>query len=271
MHEMLVERQRLENYAIIKHQEKYCSIVNGTQRLEEITMGQHYTTLLFDVDDTLLDFDAAEAVALPLVCEEFGLPYSEAVRQHYRALNEELWHALELGEVTREELLTTRFSRLFKAFGQSVDGAKADARYRDCLIVGQQFVPGADEVIQTLAQQHELFIVTNGVTTTQHQRLAHTGLKHFFTDIFVSEQTGSQKPMRAFFDYAFARIPNFDATKTLIIGDSFGADIVGGHRAGIDTCWLNAKGKQRTADIPVTYEITALHELYRILNIKQNV
>lgn len=234
-------------------------------------MEKHYTTLLFDVDDTLLDFDAAEAVALPLVCKEFGLPYSEEVRQQYRALNDELWHALELGHVTREQLLTTRFSRLFEAFGHTVDGALADARYREQLVVGQQFVPGAKEVITTLAEQFELFIVTNGVTATQHQRLAHAGIQQCFTEIFVSEQTGSQKPMRDFFDYVFARIPQFDASKTLIIGDSFGADIVGGHAAGIDTCWLNTKGKQRTADIPVTYEITALSELYRILNITQTV
>ncbi|MEE1130217.1 MAG: YjjG family noncanonical pyrimidine nucleotidase [Caryophanon sp.] len=234
-------------------------------------MKKQYTTLLFDVDDTLLDFDAAEAVALPLVCEEFGLTYSEQVRAYYRDINEELWRALELGQVTRDELLSSRFARLFQAFGQSVDGQMADARYRDYLVVGQQFVPEADQVIQTLSKQHDLFIVTNGVTTTQHKRLEHAGMKHLFRDIFVSEQTGSQKPMRAFFDYAFTRIPQFDATKTLIVGDSFGADIVGGYNAGIDTCWLNAKGKPKTADIPVTYEIKALRELYRILNIPQIV
>ena len=265
-------------YVILYHYEKYGSIIYGAiTYLQEtcnrwgITMEKQYTTLLFDVDDTLLDFDAAEAVALPLVCKDFGLPYSEAVRQYYRDINEELWHALELGHVTREELLSTRFTRLFSAFGQTVEGALADARYRDYLVVGQQFVPGADEVIRTLAAEHALFIVTNGVTTTQHKRLEHAGLKHLFTDIFVSEQTGSQKPMSDFFNYAFARIPQFDAAKTIIIGDSFGADIVGGHAAGIDTCWLNAKGKQRTHDIPVTYEIKALRELYDILNIKQTV
>ena len=42
-------------------------------------MMKQYTTLLFDVDDTLLDFDAAEAVALPLVCKEFGLTYNAAI------------------------------------------------------------------------------------------------------------------------------------------------------------------------------------------------
>lgn len=232
---------------------------------------KQYKHLLFDVDDTLLDFDSAELGALPLVCNDYGIAYSEEIRQVYRAINEELWSALEIGRVTRHELLTTRFTRLFETFGYTVNGAEADARYRDYLVVGQQFVPHADEVIQTLSQKFDLYIVTNGATDTQHKRLRHAGIHGHFNDIFVSEQTGSQKPMPAFFDYVFERIPQFNANETLIIGDSFSADIVGGHHAGIDTCWLNAKGKEPTVNIPVTYEIENLRELYSILNIKQTV
>lgn len=235
-------------------------------------MTKQYTTLLFDVDDTLLDFDAAELAALPLVCDDYGIPYSEEVRQVYRDINDELWTALEQGNVTREELLTTRFTRLFNTFGYSIDGNEADQRYRDYLVVGQQFVPHADEVVRTLAQEgHDLYVVSNGVTETQHKRLKHAGIHQHFKEVFVSEQTGSQKPMRAFFDYVFERIPEINLEQTLIIGDSYGADIHGGYNAGIDTCWLNAKNKQRTTFCDATYEIENLRQLYAILNMKQPI
>jgi 2-haloacid dehalogenase len=71
--------------------------------------------------------------------------------------------------------------------------------------------------------------------------------------------------MKEYFDYVFARIPNFDVKQALIIGDSLSADIKGGQLAGLDTCWLNSEMKPNNTDIVPTYEIKMLEELYRIL------
>ena len=39
----------------------------------------------------------------------------------------------------------------------------------------------------------------------------------------------------------------------------------GGIHAGIATCWMNPKQKPNVQDLPITYEITHLKELYSIL------
>lgn len=87
-----------------------------------------------------------------------------------------------------------------------------------------------------------------------------------FKGIFVSEDTGFQKPMKEYFDYVFERIPHFSVDQGLIIGDSLTADIKGGRLAGLDTCWMNPDMSANDTDIEPTYQIQRLNELQHILN-----
>ncbi|MEC1177940.1 YjjG family noncanonical pyrimidine nucleotidase [Metasolibacillus meyeri] len=224
-----------------------------------------YQHLLFDLDDTLLDFGAAEDVALHRLFEEQKIPLTEDIEANYRQINSNLWTRFENGEITRDEVLATRFAKLFAAYGQEVDGVQFDEKYRNYLTESKVFVKGAWELINKLALQFDLYLVTNGVSTTQYKRLQVTGLAPFFKNVFVSEDTGYQKPMKGYFDYVFERIPNFHTKKALIIGDSFHADIVGGIEAGIDTCWLNPNGKQSVDNYKPTYEIVGLQQLEKML------
>ncbi|WP_042477195.1 YjjG family noncanonical pyrimidine nucleotidase [Bacillus ndiopicus] len=224
-----------------------------------------YQHLLFDLDDTLLDFGAAEDMALHRLFEEQGIPLTEDVEVKYRQINAGLWTRFEHGEITRDEVITTRFAKLFEAFGQEVDGEQFDEKYRNYLAESKVFVPGAWELVNQLAHKFDLYLVTNGVSTTQYKRLQITGLAPLFKNVFVSEDTGYQKPMKGYFDYVFDRIPNFNTEAALIIGDSFSADIVGGIHAGIDTCWFNQQGKQGVENYEPTYEITELQQLKKIV------
>lgn len=120
-------------------------------------------------------------------------------------------------------------------------------------------------MITNLKDDYELYIVTNGVSTTQDKRLKDAGLHPFFKDIFVSEATGFQKPMPEYFDYVFKRIPDLSVERSIIIGDSLSSDIKGGELAGLDTCWFNPYSLPNTTGCNPTYEIKKLEELYEIL------
>lgn len=230
---------------------------------------KNYKTLLFDVDDTLLDFGAAERAALRFLFEEKNISLTTEIETHYKKINQDLWRSFEEGKINRDEVLNTRFSILFKTYNREVDGALLEKSYRSYLEEGKQLMEGALEVIIDLQNNnYDLYIVTNGVSKTQYKRLRASGLHPLFKDIFVSEDTGFQKPMKEYFDYVFARIPNFDVKQALIIGDSLSADIKGGQLAGLDTCWLNSEMKTNNTDIVPTYEIQILDELYRILTYK---
>ncbi len=130
---------------------------------------------------------------------------------------------------------------------------------------------GALELITNLQKRFVLHIVANGVSRTQDKHLRDSGLYPYFNEVFVSEDTGFQKPMKEFFEYVFTRIPAFPREKGLIIGDSLRADIRGGQRAGLDSCWFNPTETGNDTDTVPTYEIQKLDELYQILNADKRI
>ena len=92
-----------------------------------------------------------------------------------------------------------------------------------------------------------------------------SGFAPYFKDVIISEVAGYQKPDKRYFDYLFAKHPEFSKDLSLIIGDSLSSDIRGGNNAGIDTCWYNPRRMENKTDCICTYEIAALEELYTIL------
>jgi 2-haloacid dehalogenase len=227
-----------------------------------------YKTLLFDVDDTLLDFGAAEKLALQLLFEKQNIPLTSEVEEQYKKINQGLWRRFEAGELDRDEVVNTRFSILFNEYGKEMDGILLEKNYRSYLEQGHQLVDGAFVLISELHNDFDLYVVTNGVSKTQDKRLRDSGLFPLFRNIFVSEDTGYQKPMKEFFDYVFSRIPNFRVEEALIIGDSLSADIKGGELAGMDTCWFNPNMKYNHTNINPSYQIHNLEELKQIVCVK---
>ena len=81
-----------------------------------------YYCILFDADNTLLNFDAAESKALAETLVNYGIEPDAETVQTYRTINEELWRQLEKGQIRREKLLNERFSRFLKAIDAAGDG-----------------------------------------------------------------------------------------------------------------------------------------------------
>ncbi len=225
----------------------------------------NYKILLFDLDDTLLDFAANEQSALTHLFEDTRIDFTKEVFDTYSSVNKGLWAAYEKGEILLDEVLNTRFSKALLALGKEADGKLWEQNYRELLGNGHEMIEGADRLIKRLSGSFRMFIVTNGVTETQIKRLKLSGLFSYFEDIFTSQAIGYQKPAAEFFDYVKSHVKDFDAKNSLIIGDSLSSDIKGGNLAGIDTCWINRNSAVPSADIKSTYSIAALDELFDIV------
>ena len=221
--------------------------------------------LFLDLDDTILDFHKAEQVALSKTLRDFGIEPTEEVLDRYHVINKWHWEQLELGKLTRSEVQTGRFRVLFAELGVVADPAAVTARYMENLSIGHYFLPGAEETVELLSKKYRLFLASNGTASVQKGRMTSANLYRFFEQVFVSEEIGHNKPAKAYFDAAFARIPGFDPEKALMVGDSLTSDIKGGNNAGIRTCWVNPNHTPAHPEIPADYEIETIVQLPELL------
>lgn len=205
---------------------------------------KRYEALLLDMDGTFLDFEASQKQAFRKAMTAHGYPAGEKEYETYCRINHGLWEAFERGEIDKPTLLSTRFVRLFGALGIEGDGAAFEKEYQSLLGTGHDLMEDAWDVLGQLSAQYALYVVTNGVESTQRNRLHLSGIERFMTGIFISETIGYQKPQKEFFDYCFSHIKE-DRRRMIIIGDSLTSDIQGGINAGIDTCWFNPAGERR--------------------------
>ena len=224
-----------------------------------------YKILLLDLDDTILDFHKAERIALAKTIRDFGVEPTEEVLHRYHLINKWHWEQLELGNLTRQQVLTGRFQKLFTELEVQADPVEVQASYEKNLAIGHYFLPGAEEAVDALSKKYRLFLVSNGTASVQKGRMTSANLYRFFETVFVSQEIGYNKPSKAYFDACFARIPDFDPREALIVGDSLTSDILGGNNAGVDTCWVNPQHLPHREDIRVDYEIEALNQLPALL------
>ena len=226
-----------------------------------------YKFLLFDLDHTLLDFDTAEDIALTQLLKEEGVEDIRAYKDYYVPMNKALWKDLEEKKITKQELVNTRFSKLFSHFGIEKDGVYLAERYQFYLAQQGQVFSGAMELLDNLIDRgYELYAATNGITTIQTGRMAHSGLAPYFNHIFISEQLQTQKPDALFYEKIGQEIAGFDKEKALMIGDSLTADIQGGNNADIDTVWYNSHHLENKTKAQPTYEVDSYLALLLILD-----
>ncbi|MBQ8502721.1 MAG: YjjG family noncanonical pyrimidine nucleotidase [Clostridia bacterium] len=231
-------------------------------------MDRKYSTILFDADNTLLNFDLDERQALIKTMTEYGVPVNEENISTYVNINKGLWKQLEKGEITKPELKRIRYKLFFDAIGftTDVDSFEVNERYLHLLGEGGNTLEGAKELCEELKNDgYDLYIVTNGVAATQAKRLKKSGLLPFFSKIYVSDAVGFPKPKKEFFDYVLKEIPEKDKSRILLVGDSLTSDIRGAMNAELDSAWLNMFGAELTEGYETAYIIRDIKEVRNIL------
>lgn len=228
-----------------------------------------YYGLLFDVDGTLLNFEASEEGALRDTLAHFSLPDTEETIAAYRSINNSLWAALEQGKLRQEKLVVQRFEKLMTAIGaqeKRVNPARMNEYYLAQLAQRADTFEGVEEALNELAEVATLAVVSNGVEKVQMGRLERSGLERYFDGVFISGRVGAPKPSRKIFDAALNALGIENRKKVLMVGDSLKADIAGGINAGVDTCWCNFRDLPLPEGAPrPKYIIRSLEELLPIV------
>lgn len=162
-----------------------------------------YYCILFDADNTLLNFDAAESKALAETLVEYGIEPDAETVQTYRTINEELWRQLEKGQIRRDKLMGERFTRFLKVINAAGDGVEMNRCYLERLSTHPDLMTSnVLDVLGELSEVATLAVVTNGFEKVQSRRVVESGIRNYLEDVFVSEKLDSEKPSRRIFDAA---------------------------------------------------------------------
>ena len=173
-------------------------------------MSLKYKWLLFDADDTLLDFKLGEKRAITATFESVGLPTDDEVIETYSRINDNLWKMLERGEVTKDRLKVLRFEQFCEHYGFDLDGAMLADAYVGNLMKQTVLLDGAHDVCRTLYGKYKMYIITNGIEAVQKARFGGCAIKEYFEKCYISDAIGVAKPKKGFFDAVVADIPDFD-------------------------------------------------------------
>ncbi|HOO79649.1 MAG TPA: YjjG family noncanonical pyrimidine nucleotidase [Lachnospiraceae bacterium] len=227
-----------------------------------------YEILLWDLDDTILDFKRSEKYALEQTLKIEGIEVTDKQVAHYSRLNDYYWKKLERGEITKDTVLKQRFLTFFEEEGiRDVQMERIYQNYPHFLGSVFFYKDHSRELLLELKEQgYRQYLVTNGTKKVQISKITKAGLDQIVDGILISEEIGYHKPDIRYFEKCFRLIGETDKRKYLLIGDSVTSDILGANQAGIDCCWYHGENTAQKERIRANYEILNLKLIKEILD-----
>lgn len=223
-----------------------------------------YDTVLWDIDDTLLDFGAAESYAFEITMKNANLPSDEEHHRIYCGYNLKMWSLFDRGEIKKEELVVERFRLYLNHIGSTHNPAIINEQYLNNLSDNAVLLPYAIDTLKKLNESGvRQYAITNAVSFVNKKRARLSGIDKYFEDIFVSEEIGFSKPDIRYYRKVFSKVADFNLEKTLAVGDSLSSDILGGNRAGLSTC-MYCREQKKFSDIVPDYVVNDLRDIIHI-------
>ncbi len=230
-----------------------------------------YKHILIDLDDTLWDFRRNSKIAMQEIYNDYELikyyDSFESFYDVYMTKNHQLWEQYAKGEITKNYLSLERFLYPLRIVGhENVELAKKigeDFLYRTTMQTN--LVEGAIETLEYLkSKNYTLSIISNGFIEVQYTKLRRSGLLPYFTNIFLSEEIGYQKPDMRFFQAVLEKL-EAKPSDCLVVGDNLQTDIQGAQNANINSVYFTNHSEISEKDHPITPIIQNLIQLKNLL------
>lgn len=225
----------------------------------------HWQLLLVDVDNTLFNFDACQALALEHTCNTLGIAYHSDMLEAYEQINAALWAAYERKEITQAALRHLRSERFLAYAKSDLAPDEFGERYVHALGSYAVPIPGALEVIREAAALLPIVAITNGIAEVQRRRMAASPIAPYIKAMAISGELGIAKPDPRIVQAAMTMGGADDPARVLLLGDSLSADIAGAQAADVQSCWYNPGHVPCSHTPPPTYEIHELSALLQLL------
>ncbi len=229
-------------------------------------MKDKITTVFFDLDHTLWDYDTNALQTLREIYNQFEVSkvyddFGQFSETFFRR-NAELWDQYNRGVIGREHIRQTRFKQIL-ADSELAENGAAVAMSDYFTTEGPRksaLIDGSIEILDYLSQSYRMAVITNGFTDVQAIKLSHSGIDHYFEEVITSESAEARKPSAEIFDHALDLTGNH-RDEVVMIGDNLDTDIKGAHAADWHAIWFTTSDEQapaKTVKVRRLQEITAL-------------
>ncbi|MGJ8734151.1 YjjG family noncanonical pyrimidine nucleotidase [Cellulophaga fucicola] len=201
------------------------------------------TDVFFDLDHTLWDFEKNSALTFTKILEEnkIGVKVEDFLTA-YIPINHQYWKLFREEKISKEDLRFQRLQTTFKTIDYNATDKEINllaAEYINHLSSFNHLFPSAIEILEHLKPNYKLHIITNGFQDVQNKKIRNSKIDNYFDVIVDSEMAGVKKPNPYIFELALQKA-NTTADKSLMIGDSLEADILGAKSVGLHVLHFNA-------------------------------
>jgi HAD superfamily hydrolase (TIGR01509 family) len=195
--------------------------------------------LSLDLDDTLLDTDAAAEYRVTAAVEEARrvVPSLDA-----RTAEIALREAMAANPVTQGRIAV--FMATIGIDIQSAEGVAIRAAYNRVVLDALDWVEGAREVLGPLRERYRLAVVTNGPPHMQWPKVHKFGVEGLVDHVVVSGDLGIHKPDPEIFRHLL-RTAGVEASEAAHVGDSIHSDVAGARAAGMTAIWFPPRLRAR--------------------------
>jgi len=209
------------------------------------------TLLMIDLDNTLIDRDAAFRLGVTEFLAAHGLPAEDV---------DWVMSVDASGYAPRSVVADAIIARYSSGLDRDgiIDflrrGAREHARVTEPTVAALQNVRQAG---------HQVVIVTNGTVPQQTGKVTASGLDRLVDATIVSEGVGHRKPEPGIFHAAAAAVGG-SLEGAWMIGDRDDADILGAHRLGLRSVWLHLGRDWTPTEYKPTHAAETVAEALRL-------
>ncbi|MCF7561167.1 YjjG family noncanonical pyrimidine nucleotidase [Sabulilitoribacter multivorans] len=210
------------------------------------------TDVFFDLDHTLWDFDKNSALTFEKIFELNNLNINlDDFLSQYVPINLKYWRLYREEKIKKSALRFARLNDAFTAIGYTIDANlidKLSEDYIEHLTKFNHLFENTFEILDYLSARYNLHIITNGFDEVQHKKMTSSNINCYFKTITNSEMVGVKKPNPIIFNFALQQA-NTNVKQSIMIGDSYEADILGAKNIGMDAVFFDINNKSVDANV----------------------
>lgn len=213
----------------------------------------------FDLDDTLVQYKRSPGEVLQATFDRLGLEPLFSVEQYYNRYDEFAERCDSMDELRAECFATLAVENGYESqLGRDVADAFSDERDQSNV----ELLPSAERVLNTLSDEYQLAIITNGAEDAQRQKIDAVDLEQWIDEVVIAGHETPPKPDQEPFHKVVQSL-NTTAATTVHVGDSLKTDIAGATAAGLDSVWISKTTETR--EFRPTYRVDSLADLLPLL------